>query len=81
MTVNLAEGEVAVCPFTNFEEQVLPPTASITIIKHTTPGDGAAFSFASSKGGPAVLTLSDDHTKAFTELEAGTYSVTKGARR
>ena len=71
VTVNLAEGEVAVCTFSNFEEEVEPPTGSITIIKDATPldasGDDTPFGFGGDLG---IFELRDpsDPSKTVADL-------------
>ena len=76
--VNLVEGEVAACTFTNEEqEQTLGPTGSLTIEKEATPADGTAFSFDGGVLGEFALRDPSDPSVTFTELEAGAYTVTE----
>ena len=78
VTVNLAEGEVAVCTFSNFEEEVEAPTGSITIIKDATPSDDTVFTFDAGALGTFTLMDPAAPSKTFAELEAGTYVVSEG---
>ena len=79
VTVDLAEGEVAVCTFFNFEEEVLDPTGALTIIKDATPGDNTVFTFDAGALGAFSLKDPADPSKTFSLLEPGTYTVTEGA--
>jgi hypothetical protein len=82
VTVNLAEGEVAVCTFYNFEEEVEPPTGSITIIKDATPldasGDDTPFGFGGDLG---IFELKDPSDPSITvaDLLAGSYTISEDA--
>jgi hypothetical protein len=78
VTVDLAEGEAAVCTFYNYEEQVEAPAGSITIIKDATPADDTAFAFDAGALGTFTLMDPAAPSKTFTELEAGTYVVSEG---
>ena len=78
VTVNLAEGEAALCTFYNFEEGVLPPTGSLTIVKEAQAG-GQHGVLVQRRGAWAYFSLKDpaDSSRAFTELAAGTYTVSE----
>jgi len=73
VTVNLAEGEAAVCTFYNHEEKILGPTGSLTIVKQTVPEGGEGFEFDA--GDLGTFTLDDDGSVVFNDLEAGAYTV------
>jgi len=75
VTVNLAEGESAVCTFANSGEEVLGPTGSLTILKQTNPAGGEGFSFTTSDGLSGPFTLDDGGSVLFSELEPGVYTV------
>ncbi len=77
VTVNLAEGEAARCTFYNHEEGVLPPTGSLTIVKEARPADNTAFWFNGGSLGDFSLKDPADSSRAFTELDAGTYTVSE----
>ena len=75
-TVNLIEGEVAQCTFTNVEEEeVLGPTGSLTIEKEARPADDTVFPFDGGVLGDFELQDPSAPSVTFTELEAGTYTV------
>jgi hypothetical protein len=77
VTIDLAQGEAVVCTFHNVEEEVLPPTASLTIIKEAIPADDTFFDFDA--GALGTFTLQDPGAPevTFTELEAGAYTITE----
>ncbi len=76
VTVNLTQGEAAVCTFYNEEEAVAGPTGSLTLLEETNPAGGEGFYFTVSEnlGGPFIL--DDGGSLVFAELEAGAYTVT-----
>ena len=78
VTVNLAEGEVAQCTFTNEEqEETLGPTGSLTIEKEAAPADDTVFSFDGGVLGDFELQDPSEPSVIFGELEAGAYTVTE----
>jgi plastocyanin/uncharacterized cupin superfamily protein len=77
VTVDLGQGAAVVCTFENYEEQVEPPTASLTIVKDATPADDTVFNFDAGALGAFSLKDPSDPMKVFTELESGTYAVTE----
>ncbi len=78
VTVDLAEGQVTACTFTNEEqEQTLGPTGSLTIEKEARPADGTPFSFDGGVLGEFELLDPSAPSVTFTELEAGAYTVTE----
>ena len=79
VTIDLAQGETVVCTFFNFEEAVLAPTASLTIIKDADPADDTVFHFDAGALGTFTLQDPSDPSQAFTELEAGTYIVSENS--
>ncbi|MDQ3123409.1 MAG: hypothetical protein M3Q14_01865 [bacterium] len=84
VTVSLAEGEDVTCTFTNVENVVVPDTGTITIIKDAVPNDEQDFGFTTTGTGMSAFSLDDDgetsvrsHTKVFSDLDTGVYSVTE----
>ena len=77
VTVNLAPGEQATCTFSNVEEAVLGPNASLTIVKMTNPAGGEGFSFTTSENLSGPFTLDDGGSMLFSELEPGAYMVSE----
>jgi hypothetical protein len=77
VTVTLAEGEAAQCTFYNYEEGVLPPTGSLTIMKDARPADNTVFWFNGAALGVFSLKDPADPSRAFTGLAAGTYTVSE----
>jgi len=75
VTVNLSEGEAAVCTFYNQEERVAGPAGALTIVKQTIPAGGVGFSFTPSENLGDPFTLDDQGSVTFNELAAGAYTV------
>lgn len=75
VTVNLGLGEAAVCTFYNYQERVLGPAGSLTIVKQTIPSGGTGFGFDA--GDLGTFTLDDGGSELFTDLAAGAYTVTE----
>lgn len=65
------------------EEENIPETGSIAIVKDAVPNDAQDFSFTTTGNGTSDFTLDDDsdatlsNTKVFSDLEAGGYSFTE----
>ncbi|HEY6140552.1 MAG TPA: CHRD domain-containing protein [Thermoanaerobaculia bacterium] len=57
-----------------------PTTGTIRIVKSTSPAGGTGFSFSDDvPGGPAAFTLNDGAVQTFSNVAAGTYTITEGA--
>ena len=55
-------------------------TGTINIIKRTSPAGGTGFTFTDDvPGGPASFSLNDGATRTFTNVAAGTYTITENA--
>lgn len=76
-TVNLVEGEAAVCTFYNYQEEVRGPSGSLTIVKETLPEGGTGFAFDA--GALGTFTLDDGGSVVFNELEPSAYTVAEEA--
>jgi uncharacterized repeat protein (TIGR01451 family) len=78
-TFNLEPGETVKCTFTNVER------GTITIIKNAVPDDAQDFTFSTTGSGLSGFSLDDDanatlsNTRTFSNVVAGSYSVTEGA--
>jgi LPXTG-motif cell wall-anchored protein len=70
-------GQTAVCTVTNTRQQVLGPTGSLTIIKDAEGAGALGFNFDA--GALGTFTLADGGSELFSELEAGSYTVTETA--
>ena len=57
-----------------------PTTGTIRIVKSTSPAGGTGFNFTDNvPGGPASFTLNDGAVQTFSNVAAGTYTITEGA--
>ena len=74
-TIVLAAGETVTCTFTNTKEVPLPGT--IVIQKQTNQSDDTDFAFTSTVPGAGSFTLQEGGTKTFSDVPAGTYTVTE----
>jgi CHRD domain/Prealbumin-like fold domain len=55
-----------------------PVTGTIRIVKQTTPAGGVGFAFTDNvPGSPGAFTLNDGGTREFTNVAAGTYTITE----
>ncbi|HEX6641354.1 MAG TPA: CHRD domain-containing protein, partial [Thermoanaerobaculia bacterium] len=65
--------------------QIAPPvavvnTATIHIVKTTSPSGGSGFAFTDDvPGSPGAFVLNDGQTQTFTDVPLGTYTITEGA--
>lgn len=73
--VELAEGQVVFCTFTNRYQEEHGPEGSLTIIKRTVPAGGTGFEFDG--GALGTFSLDDGGIETFTGLAAGEYVVTE----
>jgi CHRD domain len=57
-----------------------PTTGAIRIVKSTSPAGGTGFNFTDGvPGGPASFALNDGAVQTFSNVAAGTYTITEGA--